>query len=89
MVLGLLVAVGGWIWQQNVYLGLVVGTAMLINTLVATTIGGLMPLVLKRMNIDPALASGPILTTITDMTGFFFVLSLATLVLPQLVGGSG
>jgi magnesium transporter len=86
VVLGLLVAAGGWIWQQNVYLGLVVGVAMMLNTLVATTVGGLMPLMMKRMNIDPALASGPILTTITDMTGFFFVLSLATLVLPQLVG---
>ncbi len=86
MVLGLLVAIGSWIWQQNLYLGLVVGVAMLLNTLIATTVGGLMPLVMKRMNIDPALASGPILTTITDMTGFFFVLSLATLVLSQLVG---
>jgi magnesium transporter len=88
LVLGLLIGVGGWIWQQNVYLGLVVGVAMMLNTLVATTVGGLMPLLLKRMNIDPALASGPILTTITDMTGFFFVLSFATVVLPQLVGGS-
>ncbi|TVS21066.1 MAG: magnesium transporter [Planctomycetaceae bacterium] len=87
VVLGLLVAIGSWIWQQNLYLGLVVGVAMLLNTLIATTVGGLMPLVMKRMNIDPALASGPILTTITDMTGFFFVLSLATLVLAQLVGG--
>lgn len=86
LVLGVLVAVGGWLWQQNLYLGLVVGIAMLLNTLIATTVGGIMPLMMKRMNIDPALASGPILTTITDMTGFFFVLSLATLVLPQLVG---
>jgi magnesium transporter len=85
-VLGLIVAVGGWVWQRNIYLGVVVGVAMTLNTLVATTIGGLMPLVLKRLNIDPALASGPILTTITDMTGFFFVLSFATAVLPHLMG---
>lgn len=86
VVLGLLVGVGGWIWQRNIYLGAVVGVAMMLNTLVATTVGGLMPLVLKRLDIDPALASGPILTTITDMTGFFFVLSFATAVLPKLAG---
>ncbi|HUS39192.1 MAG TPA: magnesium transporter [Pirellulales bacterium] len=47
--------------------------------------GCLLPLALKRVGIDPALASGPILTTITDMCGFFLVLSIATLLLPLLV----
>ena len=83
--LGLLVGLVGWIWQQNLWLGLVVGTAMWLNTVVAVVIGGLMPLVLKKMNQDPALAAGPILTTITDMSGFFFVLSFATMVLSRLV----
>jgi magnesium transporter len=86
VVLGVIVAVGGWVWQRNIYLGVVVGVAMTLNTLVATTVGGLMPLILKRLNVDPALASGPILTTITDMSGFFFVLSFATAVLPHLIG---
>jgi magnesium transporter len=86
VVLGGVVAVGAWFWQKNIYLGIVVGVAMTLNTLVATTVGGLMPLILKRLNVDPALASGPILTTITDMTGFFFVLSFATAVLPHLIG---
>jgi magnesium transporter len=45
------------------------------------------PLLLKRHNLDPALASGPILTTVTDMCGFFLVLSFATAMLPRLVGG--
>jgi magnesium transporter len=43
------------------------------------------PLLLKRLGQDPAAASGPLLTTITDMAGFFFVLSLATLMMPLLV----
>jgi magnesium transporter len=51
----------------------------------AVSIGGTVPLVLKRLNIDPAVASGPLLTTMTDMCGFFLVLSLASLVLPQLL----
>jgi len=43
-----------------------------------------LPLILKGMKIDPALASGPVLTTVTDMCGFFLVLSLATLAMPHL-----
>jgi hypothetical protein len=49
-------------------------------------LGGTVPLLLKRFGVDPAVASGPILTTVTDMCGFFLVLSLATLVLPRLAG---
>lgn len=64
-----------------------VGGALAVNTVVAVVIGGALPLLMKRLNIDPALAAGPMLTTITDTGGFFLVLSLATLVLPRLVGG--
>lgn len=85
LVLGILLGGVTFLWQGNVWLGAVVGGALMINTIVAVSLGGLIPLVLKRMDLDPALASGPILTTVTDMCGFFFVLSLATLVLPHLV----
>ena len=84
--LGLLVALAAWVWKGNPYLGLVVGGAMAANTLVAVSIGGVVPLVLRRFNLDPALASGPILTTITDMCGFFFVLSFAAVMLPLIAG---
>ncbi|MBC2604223.1 magnesium transporter [Puniceicoccus vermicola] len=83
-VLGLLVAVAGTIWQ-NGWFGLVVGTALMLNTIVAVLIGGLVPLILKGFKMDPALASGPILTTITDMCGFFFVLFFAGTLLERLV----
>ena len=73
-----------FIWKGNVYLGLVVGVALMLNTLVAVSIGGVLPLVLKGFKVDPALASGPILTTITDMCGFFLVLTLAASVLDKL-----
>lgn len=86
LVLGTLIALAAWLWMGNPYLGLVVGLALAINTLVAVSIGGSVPLILKKFNIDPAIASGPILTTITDMCGFFLVLGLATLMLPLLVG---
>jgi magnesium transporter len=82
--LGILLGLVGWIWQGNYVLGAVVGTALAANTLLAVCFGGSIPLVLKGMGQDPALAAGPILTTITDMAGFFLVLSLAGAVLPYL-----
>ena len=63
----------------------VVGTAMMVNTMIAVSIGGILPLIIRLLKLDPALASGPILTTITDMCGFLIVLSLATLFLDRLV----
>jgi len=84
VVLGFLVATAAWLWKGNPFLGLVVGGAMAANTLVAVSIGGTVPLVLRRLNMDPALASGPILTTITDMCGFFLILSFAAAMLPLL-----
>jgi magnesium transporter len=86
VVLGLLIAVVALLWKGNPYLGLVVGLALGLNTVVAVSIGGIVPLVLKRFHMDPAIASGPILTTVTDMCGFFFVLGIATLLLNRLVG---
>lgn len=83
--LGSLIALAAWGWKGNPFIGLVVGTALALNTLIAVSIGGTVPLLLKRFDIDPAVASGPMLTTITDMCGFFLVLSLATVMLPLLV----
>lgn len=77
--LGLLIGVVAFLWKGNPFLGMVVGVALFLNTLVAVSVGGLVPLVLKRCGADPAIASGPILTTVTDMCGFFLVLSIASL----------
>lgn len=82
--LGALLAIAAFLWQGNAILGLVVGLALAINTVVAVSIGGTVPLVLKYFKADPAVASGPVLTTVTDMCGFFLVLGLATLMLPYI-----
>lgn len=84
LLLGLLIAVVAWAWRGQPVLGLVVGAALALNTMVAVSIGGLVPLVLKRLGKDPALASGPILTTVTDMCGFFFVLAFASTLIDHL-----
>jgi magnesium transporter len=83
--LGLLLACAAWLWKGNLFLGLVVGGALATNTVLAVSIGGTVPLILKRFGVDPAIASGPILTTITDMVGFFLVLSFAAALMPHLV----
>lgn len=82
--LGILIGTVAFVWQGSVALGFVVGGALAINTVVAVSIGGVIPLVLRGAGQDPALASGPVLTTITDMCGFFFALSFATMVLDRL-----
>ncbi len=62
-------------------LSAIFGTAMMVNLLVAALAGAVIPLILQRMKIDPALASGLMLTTVTDSIGFFVFLGLATIVL--------
>jgi magnesium transporter len=84
IVLGILLGGAAFLWKGNYYLSFVVAAALAINTFVAVLIGGSVPLLLKKIRIDPALASGPILTTITDMCGFFLVLSIAQSFLEKL-----
>ena len=87
LVLGTLLAGAAWLWKGNPWLGLVVGVALAANTMIAASIGGTVPLLLRRFGLDPAVGSGPILTTVTDMCGFFLVLGLASQMLPLLVTG--
>ncbi|MEM9018785.1 MAG: magnesium transporter, partial [Verrucomicrobiota bacterium] len=83
-VLGILLGTVAGVWQDNVYLGVVIGGALFLNTILSVLLGGSVPLLLKKMKVDPALASGPILTTCTDMCGFFLVLNLANVALAKL-----
>lgn len=75
-----LVAVAAATVFSDTLLGFVIATAMMVTILVAAIAGSLLPSLLRRMNIDPAIAGGVVLTTITDITGFFVFLGLATLV---------
>lgn len=84
--LGLLLGGAALLWKGNPYLGLVVGASLAANTVVAVCFGGLIPLILRWLKTDPALASGPLLTTLTDMCGFFLMLSLASLLLSKITG---
>ena len=68
-------------WFQDLMLGIIIGFAMVLNLIVAGFAGTIIPLTLDKLKIDPALASGVILTTITDVFGFLSFLGLATLFL--------
>ncbi len=74
----LVVGVIAYAWFDDVKLGVIIAAAMVINLLVAALAGALLPLAMRRMNIDPALAGGVVLTTFTDCMGFFAFLGLAT-----------
>lgn len=86
IVLGIVLGTIATLWKGNIYLGLTVTIALALNTILSVLLGGLVPLFLKRMKVDPALASGPILTTCTDMCGFLLVLSIASSMLSKLSG---
>jgi magnesium transporter len=69
------------VWFDKGLLGVVIALSMVINLLSAGFFGSMVPLLLKKMNVDPAIGSTVILTTVTDVVGFFSFLGLATLIL--------
>jgi magnesium transporter len=69
------------VWFDKGMLGIVIGLSMIINLFMAGFIGSMVPLLLKRLDIDPAIGSTVILTTVTDVVGFFSFLGLATVIL--------
>ena len=80
-----LVAIIAFLWKGNPMLGLILAMAMVINLFVASLAGTLIPLVLKQLNLDPALGSGVVVTTFTDVFGFLSFLGLATIFLRYLI----
>ncbi|MBT7329728.1 MAG: magnesium transporter [Oceanospirillaceae bacterium] len=75
-------SIASW-WFADLTIGLIIAIAMIINLVVAAICGTSLPIILKAINIDPALAGGVILTTITDVVGFCAFLGLATLFYSQ------
>jgi magnesium transporter len=82
---GLMVTLFTWQWQHSYALGIVVGTAMITNMTLATVIGTLTPFALKKMNIDPAIASGPVIATTIDVMGLTVYFSLVAVAMKYLV----
>jgi magnesium transporter len=82
---GSIAGLGVWLWQGKPFLGLILGLALIGNMFIAVIVGTLIPLLLKAFQLDPALASGVLVTAVTDSAGFALFLGLATLFLPKLI----
>lgn len=83
---GLVVGLIAWLWQGNAVLGGVLCVALVVNMLAAAASGVAVPLALRALKIDPALASAIMVTTVTDVVGFFAFLGLATVALTLIPG---
>ncbi len=86
LAIGIVVGLVSWIWQGNIILGVVCFVAMVGNMLAAAVSGVLIPMGLKSMGVDPALASAIMLTTVTDVLGFFLFLGLASMAIQWVPG---
>ena len=85
LVIGILIASGAMLFEGNPVFGLVTGIAMFLNMMLANIAGYFIPVVLEKCHVDPALASGVFVTTVTDVLGFLFFLGLATMALPYVL----
>ncbi len=81
IIFALIVGIISAYWFNDNLLGIIIASAMIINLVIAGLVGTLIPISLNKINIDPALASGVILTTITDVFGFLSFLGLASIFL--------
>jgi magnesium transporter len=81
VIFSVVVALIAFLWYDNSGLAMVIAAAILINLFAAALAGALIPAVLKRMSIDPALAGGVVLTTVTDIVGILSFVGLASYVL--------
>lgn len=78
-IIGAVTALIAWMWHGNPYFGLVIGLGMLFNLVFAGLSGSSIPIVMKRIGLDPAQSSNIILTTVTDVMGFIAFLGFAVL----------
>jgi magnesium transporter len=81
IVFSVIIAAIAYFWYGNPGLGIVMGIAIIVNLVAGALAGALIPVILKRMSIDPALAGGVVLTTVTDVIGIFAFIGLASYVL--------
>ncbi|CAD2071497.1 magnesium transporter MgtE [Jeotgalicoccus coquinae] len=82
---GLLIFVIAYLWQGSAVLGIVIGVSLLCTLIIGTLAGTIIPLILNRLNVDPAVASGPLITTINDILSLLIYFGIATAFLSYLM----
>ena len=85
IICSVLILLIAYVWQGNFVLGIVVGGSLLMTLIIGTLAGTIIPLVLYRFNIDPAVASGPLITTINDILSLLIYFGMATLFISHLL----
>ncbi len=83
-VIGVVTALAAWLWHGSSYLGLVIGLGMFVNLIIAGLAGASIPILMKKIGLDPAQCSSIILTTVTDVIGFMAFLGFALLFIEKL-----
>lgn len=81
LTLGTLLCLRGFIWRGGPEIGLVVGLAMIVTVIWANLLGSILPIILTKFNLDPAVISSPLLTTLIDSTGLLIYFSIAKIIL--------
>lgn len=81
VICGAVIGIAGQIWQGVPMLGVAVGGAMITTIAVAAVLGAFLPVIFNRIGVDPAVVSGPLITTIKDMTGLLIYFNIASLVM--------
>ncbi|MEY8753857.1 magnesium transporter [Peribacillus frigoritolerans] len=82
---GILISIIAYVWQGNPVLGLVVGSSLVMTLIIGTLAGTIIPLVLYKFNIDPAVASGPLITTLNDILSLLIYFGIATMFISKLM----
>ncbi len=82
---GILISVIAYVWKGNFILGLVVGSSLLITLIIGTLAGTIIPLILYKFKVDPAVASGPLITTINDILSLLIYFGIATAFITSLM----
>ncbi|MFE8702976.1 magnesium transporter [Cytobacillus sp. FJAT-54145] len=82
---GILISIIALVWQGSFVLGLVVGSSLLLTLIIGTLAGTVIPLILYRFNVDPAIASGPLITTLNDIFSLVTYFGIATMFLNKLM----
>lgn len=85
VICGALIALIALFWQGNLVLGLVVGSSLLLTLIIGTLAGTIIPIILYKLNIDPAIASGPLITTLNDIFSLVVYFGIATMFLNYLL----
>ncbi|MFE3572979.1 magnesium transporter [Lysinibacillus sp. NPDC059133] len=82
---GILISIIAYIWQGNPVLGLVVGSSLVVTLIIGTLAGTIIPLILYKFKIDPAVASGPLITTLNDILSLIIYFGIATMFISKLM----